>query len=141
MAQSINGADDEQVSTHFSIALAVGVAAIAGTIAATKTVHLGSGTPPGSRRRLAPGSPSGRGARPDGDRAQEGVEAAAAQVAAAARDDAGHARSPVGTRPRIEAQRVVYVRPAPIIRHVRRPGGEHEADHGAEQDGGGGFDD
>ncbi len=134
-----------------TISLATGLAAIAGTIAATKSVHLGhaASTPTtGSSSLIAQ-----RTAQLD--RAEIALRKALAQkppklpplpttlpaVPAAA-------GSPISaTATAAPAQRVVYVRPAPIIRHVHRAGGgEHESEGGHDGGhdgggGGGGFDD
>ncbi len=127
------------------ISLAIGAAAIAGTVAATKTAHLGRSatttqsspaalitqrtkaldrTEAALRKALAERPPK----LPPVPKAATGSPIAAAPAAAAA-----------------PPQRVVYVRPAPVIRHVPRAGGhesEHESEGGSQhENGGGGFDD
>ena len=100
------------------IALLIGVAALAGTYAATRTAHLGAAAQQQSaavikqrERQLARGEAALRKAL-----AQSPAPAAARSAAATG------------------AQRVVYVRPAPIVIHKRRAGGEYEAEG---RDGGG----
>jgi len=102
------------------IALLIGVAALAGTYAATRTAHLGAAAQQQSaavikqrERQLARGEAALRKAL-----AQSPAPAPAAARSAAATG----------------AQRVVYVRPAPIVIHKRRAGGEYEAEG---RDGGG----
>jgi hypothetical protein len=119
--------------THAAIlALAVALAAIAGTFAALRTTQLGASarTPSVSQAAVA--------ARAHAlDRTERALAAALRHtppalpklvqpVAAAA-----PAAAPAAAAP----QRVVYVRPAPVV-HVLHRHGEHE-DHG-ERDGGGG---
>jgi len=106
------------------IALLIGVAALAGTYAATRTAHLGAAAQQQSaavikqrERQLARGEAALRKAL-----AQSPAPAPAPAPAAA--------RSAAATG----AQRVVYVRPAPIVIHKRRAGGEYEAEG---RDGGG----
>jgi hypothetical protein len=102
------------------IALLIGVAALAGTYAATRTAHLGAAAQQQSaavikqrERQLARGEAALRKAL-----AQSPAPAPAAARSAAATG----------------AQRVVYVRPAPIVIHKHRAGGEYEAEG---RDGGG----
>jgi len=104
------------------IALLIGVAALAGTYAATRTAHLGAAAQQQSaavikqrERQLA--------------RGEAALRKALAQSPAPAPAPAA-ARSAAATG----AQRVVYVRPAPIVIHKRRAGGEYEAEG---RDGGG----
>ena len=82
--QSSKEPDDEAKHTHSLISLAVGVAAIAGIVAATRTIHLGQL----AQRRRRPTRPDRRTAdaraRPDRGRAPEGADAEAAEAAAAA---------------------------------------------------------
>ena len=125
-----------------TISLAVAIAAIAGTIAATKTIHLG-------RSAVAqPASASSAIARRTKqlDRAEIALRKALKQrppklppLPAAVQAGAAPSAGPAA----VQQQRVVYVRPAPIIHTLHRAGGhddEHEADGGG-GDGGGGFDD
>ena len=115
----------------FSISLAVGVAAIAGTVAATKTIHLGTNGPAPSKTRSALIAQRTKAL----DRTEIALKKALKQrppklppLPAGASAAAG---SPVAATPAppSQAQRVVYVRPAPIIRTVHRAGGTHEAEH------------
>jgi len=130
-----------------TISVAAGVAAIAGTVAATKSIHLGH--PATSSARASSSLVAQRSATLD--RAEVALRKALSKQppklpplpeklpAAPAAGSAAPALGPA------QAQRVVYVRPAPIIRHVPRAGGEHESDDGHEseqgENGGGGFDD
>jgi hypothetical protein len=127
-----------------TISLAVGIAAVAGTIAATKTIHLGrpAATPAAASSTVATRSKAL-------DRVEISLRKALKQKPPKL-PPLPHATSggaPVaGSGPAQPAQRVLYVRPAPIIRHVPRAGGEeseHESSHDSEHgdDGGGGFDD
>ena len=102
------------------IALLIGVAALAGTYAATRTAHLGAAARQQSavvlkqrERQLAAG--------------EAALRKALAQSPAPA-PAVGRAAASTG------AQRVVYVRPAPIVIHKHRAGGELEAEG---RDGGG----
>lgn len=124
------------------ISLAVGVAAIAGSFAAAKTVQLG-------------GQVAGPAKTPSAliaertkalDRAEISIRKVSKQrppkLPPLPATIPGAARSSVGTSaPGLRAQRVIYARPAPIIRHVHRQGGEHDAEHGSEHERGSGFDD
>lgn len=136
--------------TAVLIALAVGVAAIFGLVAATRTVHLGSASSKAStvpdaqlvarsraldrmeialRKELARKPPK----LPPLPTAGSGTATAGPSVSAAPRAQAA------------QPQRVIYVRPAPIIRHVPRAGGhedEHEGEYRADgSHEGGEFDD
>ena len=72
-------------SHAFLIALAIGVAAVFGLVAATRTAHLGSNaTQANDQLERADRRPQ-PGARPDGDRPPEGADAEAAHAAAACR--------------------------------------------------------
>ena len=120
------------------ISVAVGIAAIAGAIAATKTTHLGRSA------AVQPAAASSAIAHRTRqlDRAEVALRKALTQrppklpplPAATPRSAAG---GPV------RQQRVVYVRPAPIVHTVHRAGsheGDHEPGDGGESSGGG-FDD
>ncbi len=124
-----------------AISLAVGVAAIAGTVAATRTVHLGAGT------STVPASSTVVAQRAKAlDRTEIALRKALAQrppklppLPAKIQGSGTPAGAPLAAAP---SQRVVYVRPAPIIRHVHRTGGDdHEAEGSSEHEGGEGFDD
>jgi hypothetical protein len=124
------------------ISVAVGAAAIAGTLAATKTVHLG-------RSAAARTKPSAAliSARAHAlDRTAVALRTALKQrppklPPLPAKLPAGGRSGGFAAGPPAQAQRVVYVRAAPIIRHVHRAGGEgeHESEGGSHD--GGGFDD
>ncbi len=129
-----------------SISLAVGIAAIAGTVAATKTVQLGH---PAAARPTTTSAAIVQRTKAL-DRTEAALRKALSQrppklpplpkTAATAASGA-----PISAPAQPSAgQRVVYVRPAPIVRHVHRAGsgeGEHEAEGGSQHEGGGGFDD
>ncbi len=137
------------------IALAVAAAAVFGLVAATRTVHLGS-----SSSRAGSVSKAQIAARNRQlDKTEIALRKALSQkppklpalpaAPARAQSPAVAAVTPAAA-PAPRAQRVIYVRPAPIVRHVARSGEhevEHESGHGAEyraageSQGGGGFDD
>jgi hypothetical protein len=126
-----------------TISLAVAIAAISGTIAATKTIHLGrsAATKPAAASSVI----AHRTKRLD--RAEIALQKALKQkppklpplpatVPASSAPIAGAAPP--------HQPRVVYVRPAPIIHTIHRAGGhenEHESEGGRDGGGGGGFDD
>jgi hypothetical protein len=123
-----------------TISLAAALAALAGTVAATKSAHLGHA----SSKPAAVSSALIAKRTAQLDRAEVALRKALAQkppklppLPATASAGAAPASAP--------AQRVVYVRPAPIIRHVHRAGGERESEHESTHEGGheegGGFDD
>jgi hypothetical protein len=132
------------------ISVAVGASAIAGTLAATKTVHLGRSA---TVRAKTPSALIA--ARKQAlDRTAVALRQALKQrppklppLPARVPAASGPAGGGFVARAPAQAQRVVYVRPAPIIRHVHRPGGgegEHESEGGSHDGGGGGgggFDD
>ncbi len=116
----------------FIVALSLAFAAVTGTIALTKTVHLGQAAakPAVSTRAIAK-----RKAQLDRFEAALRAELkrkppAVPKLPRAARVSAAPAAAPALA----SAQRVIYRRPAPIIIHKHRPGGEHE---GPDQGGGG----
>jgi hypothetical protein len=124
-----------------TISLAVAVAAMTGTFAATRTVHLGR--PAAAQPAAATTSVAQRTRQLD--RAEIALKKALDQKPPklpplpAALTPGATATTPAPTQ-----QRVLYVRPAPVIRHVHRPGGgEHEGDSEAAhaQPESGGFDD
>jgi hypothetical protein len=126
------------------ISLAVGIAAIAGTIAATKTIHLGRSA---TTRPAAASSVIAQRTK-QLDRAEIALKKALMQKPPKlpplpATVPAGRAPS-AGVAP-TQQQRVIYVRPAPIVHTIHRAGGhesEHESGDGHESgSGGGGFDD
>ena len=123
------------------ISVAVGIAAIAGTIAATKTINLGRSatTPPAAASSVIAHRTKQL------NRAEIALRKALRQKppklpSLPTRVPTGRAPSP-GVAP-VPQQRVVYVRPASIIHTVHRAGsheGEHEPGDGGGD--GGGFDD
>jgi hypothetical protein len=124
-----------------TISLAAGLAAIAGTIAATKSVQLGrSGAAAASQSSSA--LVAQRNAQLD--RAGASLRKALAQKPPKLPPLPGTVAggSAPGAQP--AAPRVVYVRPAPHIVTIHRAGGEHESEleaAGGEHEGGGKFDD
>jgi hypothetical protein len=123
-----------------TISVAVGLAAIAGTIAATKTIHLGR---PATTQPAAASSAIAHRTK-QLDRAQIALTKALRQKPPklpplpAAMPAGGPSSTAVAAA---RQQRVIYVRPAPIVHTIHRAGG-HEGDHeGGGGDGGGGFDD
>ena len=100
------------------IALIIGFAALAGTFAATRTTHLGAAAQKQSATALAQ------------RRKQLAAGEAALRKALAASPATTAARTPA-----TGAQRVVYVRPAPIVIHKHRAGGEYESRDGGGFDG------
>jgi hypothetical protein len=127
------------------VALSLVFAAVTGTIALTKTVHLGQAAakPPVSDRLIAKRSAMmdrfEASLRAQLRRKPPAVPRLPHLPAVSSTPAASAAPVPVAAAP----QRVVYVRPAPIVVHKHRAGGaEHEggtegADHGE----GGGSDD
>jgi hypothetical protein len=127
------------------ISLVVGTAAIFGTLAATKTVRLGR---PAAAQPAAASTVIAKRTQ-QLDRAEIALRKALRQkppklpplpATMPARPSGGG--SPAASAAPTQ-QRVVYVRPAPIIRHLHRAGGEREGegDHEASAHAGGGFDD
>ena len=112
------------------IAAIIGFAALAGTFAVTRTTHLGAAAQKQSAvalqqrtRQLAAGEAALR-------------KALAASPAPSARMAAAGPAAPAARPAAAAAQRVVYVRPAPIVIHKHRAGGgEYEAGDGGGQDG------
>jgi hypothetical protein len=137
-----------------TISLAVGVAAIAGTVAATKTVHLGH---PAAAAPVQSSSALIAQRTKALDRTEAALKKALNQrppklppLPATVSAPVPAAGSPIaapgaGAAAPVQqaAQRVVYVRPAPRIVTVHRAGGGHESEHEPEHEsgGGGGFDD
>jgi hypothetical protein len=124
----------------FSISLAVGVAAVAGALAATKTIHLGQNAAVQSKTPSALIAQRTKAL----DRTETALRKALKQKPPAlpplpSLPSTVAAAGPPASAPAPPAQeqRVVYVRPAPIIRHVPRAGG-HEAEHEGEAESEGG---
>ena len=100
------------------IALLIGVAALAGTFAATRTTQLGAA----ARKQNAAALVQRQRQLAAGEAALRKALAASPAPAKAA-------------APSSAAQRVVYVRPAPIVIHKHRAGGgEYEARDGGGRD-------
>jgi hypothetical protein len=131
------------------VALSLGLAAVFGIVALTKTVHLGraAAAMPVSERLIAK-----RNAQLDRFEASLRAElrkhpAAVPKlpsVPVAAPAAATPSAAPAPAAAPAASGRVVYVRPAPIIVHKHRAGGEHESessDHSDSSHGGGGGDD
>jgi hypothetical protein len=134
------------------VALSLAFAVVVGTVALTKTVHLGqaAAAKPVSKSLIAK-----RTAQLDRFEASLRAElrkkppavpkVPSTPVAAAAAPAAPSAAAAPAAAPAPAAtQRVVYVRPAPIVIHKHRAGGEHESegsDHGDGGSVGGGADD
>jgi hypothetical protein len=118
----------------FVVVLALAFAAVTGTIALTRTVHLGQAAskPAVSKRLIA-----SRNAQLNRFEASLRAELKRKPPAVPKLPAAAPAPAPAATP---AVQRVVYRRPAPIVIHKHRAGGaEHEGgDHG---DGNGGVDD
>lgn len=100
------------------IALMIGVAALAGTFAVTRTTHLGAA----ARKQDAVAI------------AQRQRQLAAGEAALRKALAASPAPPAAATSPAAAPQRVVYVRPAPIVIHKHRAGGEAETGDGGEFD-------
>ena len=123
------------------VALSLAFAAVTGTIALTRTVHLGqAATKPAVSqsavaRRTAQLNRFEASLRAELKKKPPAVPKVPPAPAVSPAPAAAQASAPL-----VSSQRVIYKRPAPIIIHKHRPGGgEHEgADHG---DGGGGVDD
>ena len=115
------------------VVLSLAFAAVTGTIALTRTVHLGQAA---AKPKTAAHLISKRAQQLDRFEASLRAELRRKPPAVPKLPAAAPATPPAAP----VAQRVVYQRPAPIIIHKHRAGGgEHEsADHG---DGGGGLDD
>jgi hypothetical protein len=126
------------------VALSLGLAAAFGVLALTKTVHLGqaAAAKPVSERLIAK-----RNAELDRFEASLRAQLRKRPPAVPKLPSLPVAAPAAATPPasaQAAPQRVVYVRPAPIIVHKHRAGGEHEAegpDHGDGSRGEGGGDD
>lgn len=124
--------------THATaIALLLGTAGVAGTLAATRTVHLGasSAQPKLTERQIVQRSHQL-------DRFEASLRKSLAQrppalPAVSATSAPGAAVASSAPLPAAAPVRVVYRRPAPIVIVKHRPGGGHESDGGYEAQGGG----
>jgi hypothetical protein len=91
------------------IAVMLGLAALVGAFALARTTHLGAASQPKvSAARIAR------------------QEAALTRAEASLRRRVAHATAATPAAPAPQAQRVMYVRPKPIVVTVHRHGGEHE---------------
>ena len=116
------------------VALALAFAAVAGMVAATKTVRLGHASSTSSSRLVAK-----RTAQLD--QFEASLRAQLRRMPPAVPKLSKAPKLAAATTPRAAvpaAQRVIYVRPAPIIVHKHRAGGEHESERSSAGDGGGG---
>ena len=101
------------------IALMIGFAALAGTFAVTRTTHLGAAAQKQNAAAIA----------------QRQRQLAAGEAALRKALAASPAPAKTAAAPAPAAQRVVYVRPAPIVIHKHRAGGgELEARDGGGRD-------
>jgi hypothetical protein len=126
--------------THATaIALLLGTAGVAGTLAATRTVHLGSSSaqPKLTQRQIVQRSHQL-------DRFEASLKKSLAQrppalpaVSFSSTSAPGAAVASPSPLPAAAPVRVVYRRPAPIVIVKHRPGGGHESDDGYEAQGGG----
>jgi hypothetical protein len=118
-----------------TISLAAGLAAIAGVVAATKSIHLGHSA--SARAHVSSVAIAKQNAALD--RTEVALRKALAQKPP--KLPPLPATAPVGAAVAAQQppQRVMYVRPAPRIVTIHRAGGQHEAE-GAEHEAGG-FDD
>ena len=129
-----------------TISLAAALAAIAGTVAATKSVHLGHSAA-ATTTQSASSVVAQRSAALD--RMEVSLRKALAQkppkLPPLPQKVSGGGAPVSAAPPQQTAQRVIYVRPAPHIVTIHRAGGGHENEHdgaeGGEHGGGGEFDD
>lgn len=124
------------------VALSLAFAAVTGTIALTRTVHLGQAA---TKHAVSQSAIAKRRAQLNRFEASLRAELRkkpppVPKVPPAPAVSPAPAAASASAAPLASSQRVIYRRPAPIVIHKHRPGGgEHEgADHG---DGGGGVDD
>ena len=111
----------------FTVAALFAVAAVVGFTALGRTVHLGAASRHANDAAVAAKTKQLNAF----ERSLHRQLAAAPKVPAAATSPA----------PASHAQRVVYVRPAPIVVHKHRAGGETESERGNRESESGGFDD
>jgi len=117
------------------VALSLAFAAVTGTIALTKTVHLGQAAakPPNPERLIAKRTKQL-------DRFEASLRAQLRKTPPAVPEVPpvpAVAASPAPAAPVYAAPKhVVYVRPAPIVVHKHRAGGEHEHEDGGDDEGG-----
>ena len=131
------------------VAVSLGLAAVFGVVALTKTVHLGhaAAVKPVSARLIA--KRNAQLARFEASlRAELRKHPPAVPklpaLPVAAKAAATSSAAPAPAAAPAASQRVIYVRPAPIIVHKHRAGGDHESEgsgHGDDSQGQGGGDD
>ena len=125
-----------RLAVVFAVLLAVN--AVVGTVALTRTVHLGQASHASSGALVAK-----RTAQLD--RFEASLDAQLAKkpppLPKLPSSSASNAATVVSAGAGAAAPPVRYVRPAPIIVHTHRAGGEHEDDGAFAEDGGGGVDD
>jgi hypothetical protein len=115
------------------VALSIGLAAVFGVIALTKTVHLGQAA---AGKPVSSALVAKRNAQLDRFEASLRAELRHKPPAIPKLPPA-----PAAAAAPVSAQRVVYVRPAPVVIHKHRADGEHESEGSGHGDGGGGGDD
>jgi hypothetical protein len=131
------------------LALSLGLAAVFGVVALTKTVHLGQAAAPKPVSELLIAKRTAQLDRFEASlRAELRKHPPAVpklpSMPVAAPTATTPTAAPAPAAAPAASQRVVYVRPAPIIVHKHRAGGEHESegsDHADGSHGGGGGDD
>ena len=124
-----------KLAVVFAVLLAV--SAVAGTVALTRTVHLGQAAHASSSALVAT-----RTRQLDRFEASLRAELAKKPPALPEVPSSSASSGPTAsTAPGAGAPRVRYVRPAPIIVHKHRAGGEHENEAEFAGEGGGGADD
>jgi hypothetical protein len=117
----------------FLVALSLAFAVVMGTIALTKTVHLGqAAAKPSVSNRLIAKRTAQLNAFEASLRAQ--LRKKPPSIPKLPPVPAAHTQT---AAPPAASQRVVYVRPAPIIVHKHRAGSEHEGHEGTDHEGGG----
>ena len=122
--------------THaFIVALSLAFAAVVGTVALTRTVHLGQAA---AGSGVSPAVVARRKAQLD--RFEASLRAQLRHVPPAVPKVPTTPVNAPAAAPAPSAQRVVYVRPPTIIIHKHRAGGEHEHE-GSDHGDGGGHDD
>jgi hypothetical protein len=124
--------------TAFVVVLALGFAAVTGTIALTKTVHLGQAS---AKSTVSAAQIAKRKTQLDRFEASLRAELAKKPPAIpklpAVPSSAPASAAASAPAPAASQQRVVYVRPAPIVIHKHRAGGEHEGSEHGDHEGGG----
>ncbi len=117
------------------VAISIGLAAVFGVIALTKTVHLGQAA---AAKPVSSALVAKRNAQLDRFEASLRAQLKHKPPAVPKLPPAPKAAAAAAPAPApAAAQRVVYVRPAPIVIHKHRAGGEHESEGSDHGDGGG----